>query len=179
LRDEGCWLREGKEDKPTGIAAEGGRRNCAEKSGFVTHCYAKVHEVSRKFAQIRPVNPRCYALLRVRAFFQPIVEHASSVATLRTADALAPRVAGMETERSLMFAYVRLKSLMFAFFEKKYFFPGMWSSVTDTQPVGPGSMEGGPGAKTWSTGRRPEAPGIVLAGWTSVGHVSWRHWKLN
>ena len=31
-------------------------------------------------------------------------------------------VAIFETERSLMFAYVRVKSLMFAFFEKKYFF---------------------------------------------------------
>src|SRR6266404_9521236 len=28
--------------------------------------YGKFHESSRKFAQIRPVNPRCYALLRVR-----------------------------------------------------------------------------------------------------------------
>ena len=41
-----------------------------------------------------------------------------------------------ETERSLMFAYVRLKSLMFAFFEKKYFFPGLWSQGTGTQWVG-------------------------------------------
>jgi hypothetical protein len=28
-------------------------------------CYAMFHEVTRKFAQNRPVNPRCYALLRV------------------------------------------------------------------------------------------------------------------
>jgi len=28
-------------------------------------CFTKVRESSRKFAQIRPVNPRCYALLRV------------------------------------------------------------------------------------------------------------------
>src|SRR5258708_1742330 len=31
--------------------------------------YGKFHESSRKFAQIRPVNPRCYALLRVRPIF--------------------------------------------------------------------------------------------------------------
>jgi len=41
----------------------------SEKLRVVTHCSAKVHEVSRKFTQIRPVNPRCYALLRVRLFF--------------------------------------------------------------------------------------------------------------
>ncbi len=35
-----------------------------------------------------------------------------------------------------MFAYVRLKSLMFAFFEKKYFFPALWPVRTDTQWVG-------------------------------------------
>src|SRR5882672_10339824 len=32
----------------------------------------------------------------------------------------------LETERSLMFAYVRVKSLMFAYLEKKYFFPAWW-----------------------------------------------------
>src|SRR5713101_1408828 len=37
-------------------------------------------------------------------------------------------IAFLKTERSLMFAYVRLKSLMFAFFEKKYFFPALWPS---------------------------------------------------
>jgi hypothetical protein len=36
----------------------------------VTHCSTKVHEVSRKFAQIRAVVTRFYALLRVRAFFK-------------------------------------------------------------------------------------------------------------
>src|SRR5712675_2131258 len=40
------------------------------------------------------------------------------------------------TERSLMFAYVRLKSLMFAFFEKKCFFPALWSPGIGTQWVG-------------------------------------------
>jgi len=35
-----------------------------------------------------------------------------------------------------MFAYVRLKSLMFAYFEKKYFFPGLWPPGTGTQWVG-------------------------------------------
>jgi hypothetical protein len=40
------------------------------------------------------------------------------------------------TERSHMFAYVRLKSPMFAYFEKKYFFPALWSSNTGTQWVG-------------------------------------------
>src|SRR5712672_693818 len=42
------------------------------------------------------------------------------------------RLAKMKTERSLMFAYVRLKSLMFAYFEKKYFFPALWSSGAGT-----------------------------------------------
>jgi len=40
------------------------------------------------------------------------------------------------TERSLMFAYVRVKSLMFAFFEKKYFFPALWPLAPRTQWVG-------------------------------------------
>ena len=31
--------------------------------------YGLLRQVSRKFAQIRPVNPRCYALLRVRLIF--------------------------------------------------------------------------------------------------------------
>ena len=31
---------------------------------------AKVHESPRKFAQIRAVNPQCYALLRVRAYLK-------------------------------------------------------------------------------------------------------------
>jgi hypothetical protein len=34
-----------------------------------------------------------------------------------------------------MFAYVRLKSLMFAYFEKKYFFPALWLLRTGTQYV--------------------------------------------
>ena len=38
-------------------------------AGKITGCYAKVREVSRKFAQIRPVIPRCYAFLRVRLIF--------------------------------------------------------------------------------------------------------------
>jgi hypothetical protein len=42
----------------------------------------------------------------------------------------------LKTERSLMFAYVRLKSLMFAFFEKKYFFPALWPAGASTQCVG-------------------------------------------
>src|SRR6266478_6156068 len=48
------------------------------------------------------------------------------------------RLAKMKTERSLMFAYVRLKSLMFAFFEKKYFFPALWPTSRSTQRVGLG-----------------------------------------
>src|SRR5882672_8466531 len=40
------------------------------------------------------------------------------------------------TERSLMFAYVRLKSLKFAYFEKKYFFPALWPLITNTPWVG-------------------------------------------
>ncbi len=39
-------------------------------AGKSADCCAKVHESSRKFAQNRPVNPRCYALLRVGAFFR-------------------------------------------------------------------------------------------------------------
>ena len=46
-----------------------GAKRGREKLRIVTHCYAKFHESARKFAQIRPVNPRCYALLRVRPFF--------------------------------------------------------------------------------------------------------------
>ena len=45
-------------------------------------------------------------------------------------------VAIFVTERSRMFAYTRLKSLMFAFFEKKYFFPALRSRCADTQRVG-------------------------------------------
>jgi hypothetical protein len=45
-------------------------------------------------------------------------------------------VAIFVTERSRMFGYVRLKSLMFAFFEKKYFFPALWLDALDIQPVG-------------------------------------------
>ena len=37
----------------------------------VTHCFAEVHESPRKFAQIRAVVTRCYALLRVRLIFWP------------------------------------------------------------------------------------------------------------
>src|SRR5260370_16573858 len=44
----------------------------------------------------------------------------------------------MRTERSLMFAYVRVKSLMFAYFEKKYFFPALWPTSRSTQRVGLG-----------------------------------------
>jgi len=33
-----------------------------------SRCYAEIREGSRKFAQNRPVIPRCYALLRVRPF---------------------------------------------------------------------------------------------------------------
>ena len=36
---------------------------------IVADSYALLRDVSRKFAQIRPVIPRCYALLRVRPFF--------------------------------------------------------------------------------------------------------------
>src|SRR5260221_10265094 len=53
-------------------------------------------------------------------------------------------IAFLKTERSLMFAYVRLKSLMFAYFEKKYFFPALWSSFARTQWVG--------GCRKWSAG---------------------------
>jgi hypothetical protein len=42
----------------------------------------------------------------------------------------------METERSLMFAYVRVNSLMFAFFEKSVFFPALWRLDARTQSVG-------------------------------------------
>src|SRR6266403_5039229 len=45
------------------------RRVVREKLRIVTGKSAKFHESPRKFAQIRPVNPRCYALLRVGAFF--------------------------------------------------------------------------------------------------------------
>src|SRR5882724_9802683 len=38
-------------------------------AGKSADCCAKVHESSRKFAQIRPVNPRLFGLLRVGAFF--------------------------------------------------------------------------------------------------------------
>jgi hypothetical protein len=38
-------------------------------AGKSADCCAKVRKVSRKFAQMRPVNPRLFGLLRVRAFF--------------------------------------------------------------------------------------------------------------
>jgi len=38
-----------------------------------------------------------------------------------------------------MFAYVRLKSLMFAFFEKKYFFPVLW--LSPGEPQWPGAWD--------------------------------------
>jgi hypothetical protein len=53
-----------------------------------------------------------------------------------------------ETGCSLMFAYVRVKSLMFAYFEKKYFFPPLWSSGEGTQRVGPSFAR-----KLWRAGR--------------------------
>jgi hypothetical protein len=43
-----------------------GRETSVELCELIADFYAKFHESSRKFAQIRPVNPRCYALLRVR-----------------------------------------------------------------------------------------------------------------
>jgi hypothetical protein len=46
-----------------------GGENLCKKLRIVTHCYGKVREVSRKFAQIRPVIPRLFALLRVRPIF--------------------------------------------------------------------------------------------------------------
>jgi hypothetical protein len=45
------------------------RKKLCEKLRIVTRKFAKFHESPRKFAQIRPVNPRCYALLRVRPIF--------------------------------------------------------------------------------------------------------------
>src|SRR5882724_10813454 len=46
------------------------REKLCEKLWVVTRCFANVHEVSLKFALIRPVNPRCYAFLRVRPIFR-------------------------------------------------------------------------------------------------------------
>ncbi len=46
------------------------REKLCEKLWVVTRCFANVHEVSLKFALIRPVNPRCYAFSRVRPFFR-------------------------------------------------------------------------------------------------------------
>jgi len=40
-----------------------------------------------------------------------------------------------QPQRSLKIAYVRLKSLMFAYFEKKYFFTALWSAGALIQPV--------------------------------------------
>jgi hypothetical protein len=45
--------------------------------------------------------------------------------SLAAPSAVIHEMPSMKTERSLMFAYVRLKSLMFAFFEKKVFFSGV------------------------------------------------------
>jgi len=67
-------------------AVTGGRRgaNYREALRVVTQKFAKLHESSRKFAQIRPVNPRFYALLRVRLFFRrlAIFEHRSVMASV-------------------------------------------------------------------------------------------------
>jgi len=53
------------------IGADGGveRPERAKLCGKVTCLSAKVHESPRKFAQIRPVNPRLFGLLRVRPIF--------------------------------------------------------------------------------------------------------------
>ena len=44
-------------------------RSTCKALRIVTQKSAKFHESPRKFAQIRPVNPRCYALLRVGPIF--------------------------------------------------------------------------------------------------------------
>ena len=59
------------------------------------------------------------------------------------------RVLPEQTERSLMFAYVRLKSLMFAYFEKKYFFPALWPAGARTPWI----------AAVMRSGRKIEARG--------------------
>jgi hypothetical protein len=49
------WWSIGVMGKPTCLAV------ARIFAGKITDCYAKFHESSRKFAQIRPVNPRCLA----------------------------------------------------------------------------------------------------------------------
>ena len=54
---------------PTPLRSYGGQGGFTrEKVRVVTHCCAMLRESSRKFAQIRAVVTRCYALLRVGLF---------------------------------------------------------------------------------------------------------------
>ena len=62
-----------------------------------------------------------------------------------------------------MFAYVRLKSLMFAYFEKKYFFPALWLLSTGAQWVGAMTVEG------WK--KNVLSPVARYAGATPTGRV--------
>jgi hypothetical protein len=65
--------------------------------------------------------------------------------------------------RNGAFAYVRLKSLMFAYFEKKYFFPALWPSSAGAQWVGALTVEG------WK--KNGMSPVASSAGATSTGRV--------
>src|SRR5258706_16386370 len=78
------------------------------------------------------------------------------------------------------FAYVRLKSLMFAYFEKKYFFPALWPSeawnqygegkTTETQRHGEGRRPlslgsyGGRASGAWNQFRKWSAGGLEYWG---------------
>jgi hypothetical protein len=141
---------------------------------------AKIHESPRKFAQIRPVNPRLFGFLRVRLIFfgRPNYGWTEAARTEAALPLSSLLVAGTVTKRSRMFAYVRLKSPMFAYLEKKYFFRrcGRQARVRNGWGLANGL---GTSSEDFATGRRPEASGIILAGWTGVGHVSWRQWKLD
>jgi hypothetical protein len=69
----GAWNQDGEmERRSFGVLGErsGKRRfGSADFRGKSADCYALLRESSRKFAQIRAVNPQCYALLRVGPFF--------------------------------------------------------------------------------------------------------------
>ena len=67
--------KEAKRDMKPGTETEAGaagqRRRVRTFAGKSADCYGLLREVSRKFAQIRPVNPRLFGLLRVQTFFKP------------------------------------------------------------------------------------------------------------
>src|SRR5882724_11897814 len=89
-------------------------------------------DVSRFIAFYRTEEARNSAfsrILSIRGFFAEGTRsgsRGSNTCCLESTRRNDNRPAKIKTERSRMFAYVRLKSRMFSYFEKKYFFPALW-----------------------------------------------------